>query len=174
MLWPVWQNVTSMKNMTKCAECNKSWQLWQNVPSVTNVTSVTKRYKCNKKSDTDYKSVTKKRPKCSKFTYYFHFHRVFRIHHFISIWGLLPMLTPNCLSFGAYGTMQCNCRVYCLYSLFVWSMILLKPTTKLYLQEKVKIKALISTLDCLTVYSNWIWDGNFMEITIQSSQQMHN
>ena len=137
--------------------------MWQNVTSVTkSLTQTTKGWQ-------------KKRPKCSKFTYYYHFHRVFRIHHFISIWGLLPMLTPNCLSFGAYGTMQCNCRVYCLYSLFVWSTILLKPTTKLYLQEKVKIKALISTLDCLTVYSNWIWDGGYyMEITIQSSQQMHN
>ena len=40
------------------------------------------------------------------------------------------MLTPNCLSFGAYGTMQCYCRVYC----FVQFVCLINNIAKAYNQ----------------------------------------
>ena len=39
------------------------------------------------------------------------------------------MLTPNCMSFGAYGTMQCNCRV-----LFVQFVCLINDIAKAYNQ----------------------------------------
>ena len=108
-VWQIWQkNVTSV---TKFDKCDKMWNLWK---IVTNVT---------RKSDT--KVWQKRHQSKANIPIFDHFCRVFRSHHFISIWGLLSMLTPNFLSFGVYGTMHrvivtCNVCTLCLFHQWYW------------------------------------------------------
>ena len=86
-----------------------------------------------------------------------HLSRILLSHHITFLWGPLPMLPPNWLSFGPYGKMYClnvQCNACTFSSLFVWLSILFKPKLKIYLREIIKRrgKAPSFTLNCLFVY----------------------
>ena len=55
-------------------------------------------------------------------------------------------------------------------------LLLSRPKPKMYWREMIirRRKSLTLTLNCLVASINWIWERHLMDITIQSSKQIHN
>ena len=77
-----------------------------------------------------------------------HFINMLKSHHFTFLWGSLPMLPSNWLSYVPCATIystiaQCNSCTF--HSLFFWSSVLSKPKLKLILTSIIRSKTLEST-----------------------------
>ena len=101
---------------------------------------------------------------------------ILRSHHITFLWGSLPLLPSNWLSFSPYGTMysvivQCNaCTFYSLLVLlFIFSNTNSKPNLLQYQKESHKLHFGLCIFQ-LNSFDNL----NITQIIIQSSQLIHN